>query len=116
MGFELLCNMQVLSDGKPVCEFTQVEPAVSAGYEDDFPTEAFRPVTIGFTMPRKDARRMNAVWRQSEAVIWRKGARAFGWTTKRMRRMKKSNRCGSASMFLALAKLELLEGDHDHGR
>ncbi|MBQ8089783.1 MAG: hypothetical protein IJ822_03805 [Pyramidobacter sp.] len=106
MGFELLCNMQVLSGGEPVCEFTQVELAVPAGYEDDFPTEAFRPVSIGFTMPRKDARRMNAVWRQSEAVIWRKVARVFGWSTKRMRRMKKSNRCGSALMFLALAELD----------
>lgn len=106
MGFELLCNMQVLSDGEPVCEFRQLDPAVPAGYEDDFPTEAFRPVTIRFSMPRKDVRRMNAQWRQSEAVLWRAIVRKFGWTTKRLRRMKKSNRCGSASLFGAFAEME----------
>ena len=40
---------------------------------------------------RKHERRMRAQWRQREARIWRRIARILGWTTKRMRRRRKSS-------------------------
>ncbi len=109
MGFEL-GNMQVMCDGEPVYEFSQLDPTATLSAVDadeaDLPFVPGRRVTISFTMPRKDARRMRADFEQHEALIWRAIARKFGWTTKRLRRMKKSNKCGNASMFWALAEIE----------
>ena len=96
--------MQVMCDGVPVCEFNQQDQPELSVDETDMPP-ARRPVSAVFSMSRKDVRRMNAVWRQKEAVVWRYVASKYGWTTKRMRRMKKSNKVGNASLFLILEEL-----------
>ena len=90
MGFEL-GNMQVMCDGEPVCEFSRLNPtaAVTAADEADLPPVPVHPVTIRLNMPRKKVRRMRADFKRSEAILWRAIASKFGWTSKRMRRMKK---------------------------
>ena len=96
MDFEL-GNILVMCDTEPVCEFSRLNPTATEPIADkaDLPPVPGRQVTISFTMPRKDARRMRAYFEQHEAFIWRAIARRFGWTTKRMRRMKKSNKCSN---------------------
>ena len=101
-------NMQVMCDAVPVCEFKQLDQpellSTAPGFE--FPAMPPRPVTIKFSMPRKSARRMRADFKQRDAVVWRLIARKYGWTTKRLRRMKKCNKCGNASLWLALEVLD----------
>ena len=110
MGFEL-GNMQVMCDGEPVYEFSQLDPTATLSAVDadeaDLPFVPGRRVTISFTMPRKDARRMRADFEQHEALIWRAIARKFGWTTKRLRRMKKLSLL-PARQFLVLEEFERL--------
>lgn len=111
MGFELLCNMQVMCDGEAVCEFSQLDPTATVSAADadetDLPSVSGRPVTISFTMQRKYVRRMRADLKRSEAILWRAIARMFGWTSKRMRRMKKLSLL-PARQFLVLAEFERL--------
>ena len=110
MGFEL-GNMQVMCDGEPVYEFSQLDPTATVSAADadeaDLPSVPGRPVTIKFTMPRKYVRRMRADLKRCEAILWRAIASKFGWTTKRMRRMKKLSLL-PARQFLVLEEFERL--------
>ena len=111
MGFELLTTI-VMCDGEPVYEISQLDPTATVSAADadeaDLPSVPGRPVTIPFTMPRKYVRRMRADLKRCDAILWRAIARMFGWTSKRMRRMKKLSLL-PARQFLVFEELERIK-------
>ena len=98
MEFDL-GNMNVTCNGEPLQEFEQADLAATTldmPEEMTLPPMPPRSVTLQVKLKkvknlRKHERRMRAQWRQREARIWRRIARILGWTTKRMRRRRKSS-------------------------
>ena len=95
MEFDL-GNMNVTCNGEPLEEFEQADLSTTTlNVPEEMPLLPMLPrsMTLQVRMKnlRKHERRMRAQWRQSEARIWRKIARILGWTTKRMRRRRKSS-------------------------
>jgi hypothetical protein len=98
MEFDL-GNMNMTCNGEPLQEFEQADlAATTLDMPEEMPLPPMPPrsVTLQVKMKkvknlRKHERRMRAQWRQREARIWRRIARILGWTTKRMRRRRKSS-------------------------
>lgn len=92
-------NMNVTCNGEPLQEFEQADlSTMTLDIPEKMPLPPMPPrsVTLQVKMKkvknlRKHERRMRAQWRQREARIWRRIARILGWTTKRMRRRRKSS-------------------------
>ena len=98
MEFDL-GNMNVTCNGEPLQEFEQADlAATTLDMPEEMPLPPMPPRSVTLQVKvkkiknlRKHERRMRAQWRQREARIWRRIARILGWTTKRMRRRRKSS-------------------------
>ena len=98
MEFDL-GNMNVTCNGEPLQEFEQADlSTMTLDVPEEMPLPPMPPRSVTLLVKlkkvknlRKHERRMRAQWRQREARIWRRIARILGWTTKGMRRRRKSS-------------------------
>ena len=98
MEFDL-GNMNVTCNGEPLQEFEQADLSTTTlDIPEEMPLLPMPPRSMTLQVRvvrvknlRKHERRMRAQWKQREARIWRRIARILDWTTKRMRRRRKSS-------------------------